>query len=283
MLYISTSCVKHDFICESVQELINNGFQNIELSGGTKYYPQFEHDLLSLKDKYKLNFLCHNYFPPPKESFVINLASLNDVIYDKSIRHIKSAISLSKKLGATRFGFHAGFYFDPKVHELGKKISASKINNKTEVIKRFKEAYLELISFESDINLYLENNVLSHENYRNFRCNPNMLTNTEDYNELKTEFNFKLLLDVAHLKVTCKTLGLNFENELMKLIGESDYIHISDNNGFHDSNNSLNENSELLNILKKQDLMEKDITIEVYEGMSEIKKTYELLTLHNTR
>ena len=78
MIFISTSCIKNNKIRDSVQELAENGFQNIELSGGTKFYENFENDLLELKDRYKLNYRCHNYFPPPKKPFVLNLASLNN-------------------------------------------------------------------------------------------------------------------------------------------------------------------------------------------------------------
>ena len=76
MIYISTSCIKNNKkIKTSVEELAINGFSNIELSGGTEPYDQMEYDLLELKDKYNLNYRCHNYFPPPIEPFVLNLAS----------------------------------------------------------------------------------------------------------------------------------------------------------------------------------------------------------------
>ena len=41
--------VKAETIKESVQELSENGFVNIELSGGTRYYVGYENDLLKLK------------------------------------------------------------------------------------------------------------------------------------------------------------------------------------------------------------------------------------------
>ena len=77
MIYISTACVRHKKISDSVKELAENGFLNIELSGGTDYYEGYIDDLLELQKKYKLNYICHNYFPPPKEHFVLakNIAS----------------------------------------------------------------------------------------------------------------------------------------------------------------------------------------------------------------
>ena len=40
-----------------------------------------------------------------------------------------------------------------------------------------------------------------------------MMTNYNDYKSLKEKIDFNLLLDVAHLKVSAKTLGLNWRDE----------------------------------------------------------------------
>ncbi len=60
MIYVSSSCVKADTIQKAVLALVKEGFKNIELSGGTKYYDNFANDLLELKRRYNLNFLVHN-------------------------------------------------------------------------------------------------------------------------------------------------------------------------------------------------------------------------------
>ena len=72
--------------------MADNGFTNIELSGGTEYYDNFENDLINLKKEFDLNYLIHNYFPPPLEHFVLNLASTDKDIYEKSLSHYKRAI-----------------------------------------------------------------------------------------------------------------------------------------------------------------------------------------------
>ena len=56
MIYISSSCVKADTIKESILTLVREGFRNIELSGGTKYYDSLIDDLLELKDKFGLYY-----------------------------------------------------------------------------------------------------------------------------------------------------------------------------------------------------------------------------------
>ena len=64
MIFISSSCINAENIKDSVNYLIDNGFNNIELSGGTKYYSELENNLISIKKNKDVNFLLHNYFPP---------------------------------------------------------------------------------------------------------------------------------------------------------------------------------------------------------------------------
>lgn len=275
MIYISSSCVKHKKIKDSVQELVENGFTNIELSGGTAFYDGIEEDLLELKDKYNLNYICHNYFPPPKEEFVLNLASLDDEVYEKTFHHLIKSIELSKKLGAKKFGFHAGFFIDIKVSEIGKKISKDKLYDRDSAIDRFCNKYRELKKKSGELELYIENNVFSAVNHKTYGGEQIfMLCNYDDYVELKEKLEFKLLLDVAHLKVSSNTLGLSFQEELNKMIELSDYLHISDNNGLSDQNMELSDRLIMNSIRSKSN---KTCTLELYEPISKIVKNYEMI------
>jgi len=278
MIYTSSACVKHKKIKDSIQELVDNGSKNIELSGGTEYYNGFEDDLLELKEKYDLSYICHNYFPPPKEHFVLNLASLNDEIYEKTFSHLVKAIELSKKLGAKKFGFHAGFFIDIKVIEIGKKISKDSLFDKQKAMQRFCDGFKELQALSGDVKLYVENNVFSSTNYKTYNSEQFfMLCNHKDYSELKDMIDFNLLLDVAHLKVSSKTLGLDFEDELKKMLAVSDYVHISDNDALHDLNHKLQKDSSLVELLGQQNLKNKNFTLEIYDDMNAIKETYSIL------
>lgn len=279
MIYISTACVKNTKIKNSVEELAINGFRNIELSGGTEYYDDFETDLLDLKYKYNLNYLCHNYFPPPKEHFVLNLASLDKRTFMMSYEHLKDAISLSKRIGAKKFGFHAGFLIDIKVSEIGKKISKTDAFNQEKALKSFCDAFKELQKISQGIDLYIENNVFSRSNWESFNGrNPFMMTNYREYKQLESLLDFNLLLDVAHLKVSSKTLSLDWENEFFNMLNSSNYIHVSDNDGFHDLNHQLKKSSEIFSLLLQSETQGKDFTLEIYENMDAIKKSYEILS-----
>lgn len=85
------------------------------------------------------------------------------------------------------------------------------------------------------------------------------------------------LLDVAHLKVSCNTLGLDFETELRIFEKITDYIHISDNNGLADTNSVLKESSELYKQLSQFDFSNKTITLEIYDGIEELRTSYKVV------
>ncbi|MCP3851065.1 MAG: sugar phosphate isomerase/epimerase [Gammaproteobacteria bacterium] len=278
MIYVSSSCVKHNKIKDSVLELVENGFQNIELSGGTEYYDTFEKDLLELKDKYNLNYICHNYFPPPKNHFVLNLASLENEVYEISFNHLVNAIELSKRLGAKKFAFHAGFFLNIQTNEIGKKISKHILFDKSMSIKKFQFAFKALEKVADTLELYIENNVFSDTNQKTFgEKKPFMLCDFEDYQQLHNEFKFNLLLDIAHLKVSSHSLNQDFDSELTNMIGTTDYIHISDNDSLHDINDTLIKDSDLVNRLKKYNLKNKYFTLEVYNDIDKLKNSFEIL------
>lgn len=278
MIYISTSCLKNKSIKESIKQIVDFGYTNIELSGGTDYYPKLVDDILFLEDKYKLNLICHNYFPPPKEHFVLNLASLDLSTQDKSFKFLEKTIKLSDELKIKEFGFHAGFFLNIPLNEIGKKIQSQTLFNKQEAIVQFCKSYNKLDNLTKS-KLYIENNVISGPNYEKFGENIFMLTSSKDYFALKKLIKFDLILDVAHLKVSCNSLNLNFEEQLDCLIHETDYIHISDNSGVTDDNIGLKKDSQLYSLLSNYSLKNKKITLEVYDNsFKQIEETYNLIS-----
>ena len=277
MIYISSSCIKSKLIKNSVFKLATYGFKNIELSGGTDFYNNYINDLIELKNQFGLTYLIHNYFPPPKDHFVLNLASLDDDIFNKTINHFKKSIEAAKVLGVNKIGLHAGFLIDPSVSELGNPFKTGILNDRVKAIDRFCKGYNQILEFAGDIEVYIENNVISQRNFSNFGMNPFLLTNYEAYLELKKIIDFPLLFDVAHLKVSCNTLNLNFRHELEQLFSLSDYIHISNNDGFTDSNKNICNNSELIKLMKKLYFKNKTVTIETYCNIGKISTSHSII------
>lgn len=279
MIYISSASVRREKISECVEILARAGYRNIELSGGSKYYVRYADDLQDLKHKYDLYYLIHNYFPPPQIDFVLNLASLDDQIFKQTSEHMQRAINLCKKLGADRYSFHAGFFVNLLPQEVGERISTKKIISYEKSLQRFCEGFEDLTTKAGDIMLYIENNVISADNLLSFKGkNPFMLTDYRGYLQLSKKINFKLLLDIAHLKVSSQTLNLNFDEQLAKLIAVSDYLHLSENNGSEDQNRNLSKNSDLLVKLRKFDFTGKIITLEIYEDLDNIGNSYQMVS-----
>ena len=278
MIYVSSSCSKQKKIGNAIRELAEHGFCNIELSGGTKYYEGYEDDILEMKEKYDLNFLVHNYFPPPKEPFVLNLASLNNEVFEKSVHQILMGIKLARLLGTNRFGFHAGYFIDFNTKEVGNKISLTELYNKEKALRKFCEGFDVITREAGKVELYIENNVYSKSNLESLGSeSPFMLTSARDYGELQQRIEFKLLLDVAHLYVCAKTLNFNFKSDLKQLIKQTDYVHLSDNDGYNDQNLEIGHSSKIMRYIKKEHLKDKTVTLEVLSGLDKMAESFNYL------
>ena len=262
-----------DKTTKTIKFLNQNNIFDLELSGG-RYEKNIKKKLINLTKKN--NFLLHNYFPPPNKTFVLNLASLDPVINKKSFEHIIKSIDLSKKLNSKYFSFHAGFYIDPKIQELGKKISYSDLYNEKESKKIFVKNLRKIIQYakKKKIKILLENNVITKKNLKTFKKNPFIFTDFKDLlfliAKIKNKKFFSFLLDVAHLKVSCATLKKNFSNELKKISKYCSAYHLSDNNGAIDNNKPFKKNSQFWSYIRR------DVdfaTVEVYSKNIKILKT----------
>ena len=272
MIYISTGGFKNQCPYEVSKSLINQGVTEIELSGGT-----FSHNLLQKlkKLKHEANFQVHNYFPPPKEPFVFNLASLNGEIKQKSIDHAIKAMQWSVELDNPVYSFHAGFLIDPNVSELGKRIRKRKINNRAEGLNCFIENIELLIKTAESlgVSLLIENNVLSKNNFLEFKTNPLLMVEKHEIKKVMELFdnkNLNLLIDVAHLKVSSKSLKFDPVELLDSCSKWIMAYHISDNDGTSDSNDPISDDSWFWNYLNK----DKDYySLEVYTQHIEVLKS----------
>jgi len=270
MIFVSTGGYKNQLPSQSINYLFNNGINNIELSGGL-----FEENLLEklLKLKNRINFQIHNYFPVPKIPFVLNLASLNEEVSALSMVHMETAIKWSAKLGSKSYSFHAGFLIDPRPNELGKKISNREINNREEGLSLFIERVNSLADFakNEDVELLIENNVLSKKNYQEFNGNPLLMVEPNECLIVmnNTPDNVNMLLDVAHLKVSANTLEFDPITSLNDINKWIKGYHFSDNDGLSDTNQMISESSWFINNIDKN----KSCVLEVYDiSVSKIKE-----------
>ena len=89
-IFVSTTFAEDDSkISDVLARCKKENISNIELGSNHIY----EKDLKKIIQKYNFRFLVHNYFPIPKKSFVVNIASLNKKIRTISIQHIKKSVN----------------------------------------------------------------------------------------------------------------------------------------------------------------------------------------------
>lgn len=280
VVYVSTGGVSSKWITERVQALAEVGFQSIELTGGTLPENDLEKKLRSLQYTYGLSFLIHNYFPPPDSPFVFNLASESQEIREKSLGLARKAIDLCVEVESPIYSFHAGFFFDPGIAELGGKKRSHRLSPYREAEERFLSAYdlVNEYATRREIRIFIENNVLDARNYEELgKARAAMLLDDCDYERLSSMADFDLLLDTGHLKVSTNTLGGNFQTEFTRLAKESDFLQISDNNAKEDQNLGLTRSSDVYQLLESIAIEEKWLSLEVYEGIDSIQHTKELL------
>ena len=244
MIYISTGGFNKKSVIEVIQLLSKNNIKAFELSGGI-FTDNLESKLKILSNKFQ--FTVHNYFPPPKKPFVLNLASLNENIYQESVNHIKESIKLASFIKSPFYSFHAGFLIDPKVKELGKTIKNNNLYDRDKSLKRFIHSIKFLSKYASKykIKLLVENNVITKSNISKFESNPLLMTDIKSTEEIVKNFdkNLFFLVDVAHLKVSANTLNFDPREYLEIFKNKIGGYHLSDNNGLVDSNKEISKSS----------------------------------------
>ena len=219
-IYISTLCFSGTPISEILDKADANNF-NLEFSSGLPYDPNNIKYFNNFKNNFKL---LHNYFPAPNVPFVINLASENKVVRELSLNHCLNNIELSAKNNINFYSAHSGFCVDPESNKLGKFIQVEKKFQRSKHLDIFLESLNKILTFAESlkVNFYIENNVVSKQNYsKNKNVNSFLCCDSDEINYVINEINrtnFGLLLDTAHLKVSSSTLGLEKEKEVEKIL-----------------------------------------------------------------
>jgi len=279
-IFISTGGFRNLTAIQALEKLHKAEIQSVELSGGL-FDSEFENKIGVWKNRLKIQ--CHNYFPPPSQPFVFNLASAHLPTLEKSLNLAKTAISLTSKLGAKQYAFHAGFRFDPDVRELGQVMGSHKLYLLEEAEFRFVKHVKALSAYAEGlgVQLLIENNVLSASNLDVFGENPFLAVTPEDTFRLLNACGDKvgLLLDVAHWKVSAKSLALNLDS----WFGICDPLikgyHLSDNDGNADSNQPVTRESWFWSRIDSQ---KGPVTLEIYgqepgDLMDQINITAEMI------
>jgi len=267
--YISTGCFQAKDLKEIVALACKHDF-DLELSSSLSFSPAILEPIFHSKTK--VNYLIHNYFPPPAVPFVLNLASNDPGTHRRSVNLCLEAIKLCADIGAPCYSVHAGFAMEMELGMLGKphlqKSACSTAKaDREKAYQTFVESIRKLAKYaaEKQVSLLVENNVLAVENIASDGTFPLLLA---DVDEIKGFFNdlrcseVALLLDVGHAKVCAETLQINLQSYFDELEPFIRCLHLSDNDGRRDSNHPFSTRSWFVPHLKKFEHI--PMVVEVY-------------------
>jgi sugar phosphate isomerase/epimerase len=236
---LSSTCFQQRNLPELCELLIENGIDKVELSGNIRPLPEALLNTTLSKYQNRIKFFIHNYFPPPFEPIVLNLAHPDSVA--QTIKHCQKAIDLCAFLGNKNYSLHAGSSIAPRPTDLGK-IQTHLIPITLGDSRRILEdACLQVAEYahKKNVRLLLENNVVA-----SFNC-PNKVNDRYHFSDLKESqhllklFNHPhigVLLDTGHLKVSSTTLGFDPVLFVERFKSHICVVQISDNDGTADQN-----------------------------------------------
>jgi sugar phosphate isomerase/epimerase len=238
-VFASTGCVAGGF-WETLGGYRDAGLDDVEL--GTTTEPLGD-DLVERLGRHGLRYVVHNYFPPPPESFVLNLASPDAEVRGRSLRLVDAALELAAALGSPIYSVHAGFVSDPIGFD-GRSFVFAAAGDAGAAKERFREALEGPLAHarELGVDLLVENNV----------CTPAvegslLLQAPEEFEELD---GFGILLDTGHLNVSAATLGFDRTEFARRLGPRIGAFHLHDNDGSADRHEPVERDSWALDAVR---------------------------------
>jgi sugar phosphate isomerase/epimerase len=224
------------------------GIKNVELGVCLDY----NIDVNKLMKKYTFKYIVHQLFPPPKKSFVLNLASENKKILNRSLEQIKRSIDFCAKYDIPLLSFHSGFRSDPDGNF---KFNFNKILDYEASFNIFKNSLKSIIDYATvkNIKIAIENNVLSEYNLVKGKNKLLLMCELWEYEKLFEHINsnnFGLVVDLGHLKVTANLLRFDASTFIRHLRKKIFAVHIHENNGRLDEHRCVKEGDWALDIVR---------------------------------
>ena len=271
-LYVSTSCLKdEDDIFRVLDSYCSNGISHVELGIGRKPAAP-----LSRIRHYGFSLLAHHYFPPPRDRFVVNLASQDAALLAQSIAQVKRSIDFCSRFNIPLFSFHGGFCADP---DSGFCFSGSaRITPYQLAFDTFAASVKEVNSHAQarGVRLAVENNVLSRSTLRDGGNRLLLLCEAAEFERLWERVasdNIGILLDLGHLRVSASWLGFDADAFIEEVKGKISALHINDNDGRSDTHGRVDKGSWCLEAISRHHLAGLPVILEsANRTMAEVKE-----------
>jgi sugar phosphate isomerase/epimerase len=212
-------------------------------------------------------FLIHNYFPPPPEPFLLNLAADDGAQRARSLAFCKRAVDLAASIGAPFYSVHAGFRAALDPASLGKVLQYDEAVPFERAYSTFVSQIRELITYAQSkhVAILIEPNVVAPFNLRNGRNDFALLATAEEFERLSSDLadmHFGILLDTGHLNVTASTLGFDREEFVECVAAQVAAFHVHDNDGTADQHRPVRAGSWVIDVLRQRPFRTLPIVVE---------------------
>lgn len=247
-IFVSTGTFKANDLATILDACLSEYIRGLELSSGISCSEKLLSELDRYGKAWKLSFLVHNYFPVPQKPFVLNLASNNRHTLEASIEHCKKAVVLCSKLRVPFYSVHSGFCFHGSPEKLGKDLIRLPRIPMKDAEEIFVESLKRLCHFagQFDVDIAIENNVLAPFNLVDSENQLFLGLFSHELLRILEKVgtnNLHVLLDVAHLKVSSMSLGLDPVQQIRDVAPFVKAVHLSENDGQRDSNQKVTRKS----------------------------------------
>ena len=252
--YLSSSCFRNVKLSSAIEACGSMSNLNVEISAPHPH--ESIDDLKKILKKYRdqnYNFTFHNYFPAPKKSFVLNIASSEKDTIQACQKMLKDVLTLSFYANSNIYGIHAGylskatpqsdgnFQFEEKTYGYEKSLERA-TNFVNAANKDFEK---------KNVHLLIENLFPSLSRRSSLFCD---LKEISEFMQLVPK-SVGLLLDLGHLNISSNLLKFDrekFINKYLEFFGDRlSEVHISENNGLKDEHLALKKGSWQLEAIKK--------------------------------
>tara|TARA_B100001989_G_scaffold129002_1_gene91201 strand:- start:5028 stop:5912 length:885 start_codon:yes stop_codon:yes gene_type:complete len=252
--YLSSSLFRNETIEESIKKCGQLSNKFVEMSAPHPY--QSDEEISLIFKKYKklgFNFTLHNYFPPPKKSFVLNIASNDRDNIELNKDLVSRALNLSINAGSPVYAVHAGYLSKATAKDDGMFDFDDKEYSYSSALDR-------AVKFINNISNKFEKNKVKFliENlFPSVARNSSLFCNYTQIKELIDQVpkNVGLLLDLGHLNISSNIMSFNRDEFLEKYLSNfSDRlheIHISENAGLKDEHRALEKKSWQYEAIRK--------------------------------
>lgn len=239
-VYISTGAFKTRELAPILQSCLEHGIHDLELSSGTQFQEGLR-DVVLRYHREPMRYLVHNYFPPHRDPFVLNLAATQEATLRRSREHCQAAIALAAEVGAPFYSVHAGAAMHARPEDLGRPQTHLVHQEVDKAYEIFVEsaAMLARCAASKGLGLLIENHVVAPFNLIEGENRFLFASTAKDILRFIADVGepaLGILLDVGHLKVTAASLGFDARRLIEEVAPHIRAFHLSDNDGKSDQN-----------------------------------------------